>query len=139
MREVRAEAELDAALALRERIFVGEQGVDPAADRDGRDGAALHAVAFDGDRLVGTCRVLVGGGVGRLGRMAVETTHRGRGLGRALLVQTEQMARGAGAQRIALSAQLHAESLYAAAGYERRGAEYLEEGITHVRMEKRLA
>ena len=72
VRPVRDAAELDRALALRERVFCGEQGVDPAADRDGLDGEALQFAAVEDGRVLGTCRVLIREGVGRLGRMAVE-------------------------------------------------------------------
>ena len=119
-------------------MFVGEQGVTPAADRDGRDAEALHLVALrDGD-LVGTCRVIVEEGVGRLGRMAVEPELRGKGLGAAVLEEAERVALSAGAERMRLHAQLSARSLYERAGYEPAGEVFLEEGIEHVTMEKPL-
>ena len=48
VRRPRDEHELAAALALREEVFVGEQGVTLAADRDGLDPEALQLVAVDG-------------------------------------------------------------------------------------------
>lgn len=139
MREARTPDEIEAALRLRHRVFVGEQGVDTAADRDGRDGEALHVVAMrDGD-LVGTCRVIVDEGVGRLGRMAVEPELRGRGAGAELLEEAERVARTAGATQMRLHAQVAARSLYERAGYETAGEVFLEEGIEHVTMEKPLA
>jgi len=47
VRRPRDKRELAAALALREEVFCGEQGVTLEGDRDGRDGEALHLVAFD--------------------------------------------------------------------------------------------
>ena len=38
--------EVAAALAIRHRVFTGEQGIDPAADRDGRDEASTHLLAI---------------------------------------------------------------------------------------------
>jgi predicted GNAT family N-acyltransferase len=131
--------EVEAALELRQRVFVDEQGVTPAADRDGRDGEAIHLVALDGGRIVGTCRLLVEGELARLGRMAVEPELRGRGLGADILAAAERAAGLAGARRVTLHAQTTAESLYARAGYEPRGWRFVEEGIEHVRMEKQLA
>lgn len=139
VRPAQGAAELEGALALRERVFCGEQGVDLEAERDGLDEGALQIVAVDGGRIVGTCRVLVGGGVGRLGRMAVERGARRHGIGRAILAAAERAARDAGADHMTLHAQLYVERLYAAAGYRRHGDEFLEEGIPHVSMEKRLA
>jgi predicted GNAT family N-acyltransferase len=120
-------------------VFCGEQGVRPEADRDGRDGEATHVVAVENGRLLGTCRLVFRGDVARLGRMAVERELRGRGLGAAILREAERAAREAGAERISLHAQLSARSLYARDGYEQRGEEFVEEGIEHVAMEKRLA
>ena len=120
-------------------MFVHEQGVAPVADRDGRDGEALHVVAMRLGDLVGTCRVIVDDGLGRLGRMAVEPELRGRGAGAAILEEAERVARTAGATRMRLHAQVAARSLYERAGYETAGEVFLEEGIEHVTMEKPLA
>ena len=139
VRPVRDAAELDRALALRERVFSGEQGVDPAADRDVMDGEAMQFVAVDGERVLGTCRVLMRGDEARLGRMAVEPEERGRGLGAQLLEEAERAAATAGARRVLLHAQVGAVSFYARGGYEQVGEPFVQEGIEHVTMERALA
>jgi predicted GNAT family N-acyltransferase len=139
VRQARTNDELSAALDLRERVFCGEQGVSVEADRDGRDGEALHIVAVDDDRVIGTCRLLLRGSVARLGRLAVEPDHRGNGVAAAILSQADGAARDAGADAISLHAQTYALELYLRAGYAERGARFVEEGIEHVSMEKRLA
>jgi predicted GNAT family N-acyltransferase len=139
VRAARNPDEIAAALELRERVFYEEQGVPVAADRDGRDTDALHLVAVEEGRVIGTCRLVFDGGAAHLGRMAVERSRRGRGVGAALLREAEREARGAGAKRIALHAQTYAKSLYAQGGFVERGREFVEEGIEHVPMEKRLA
>jgi predicted GNAT family N-acyltransferase len=139
VREARTPDEVEAALRLRHRVFVHEQGVAVAADRDGRDGEALHVVAVRNGELVGTCRVIVAAGLGRLGRMAVEPELRGRGLGATVLEEAERVASAAGAKRMRLHAQVAARSLYERAGYETVGETFLEEGIEHVTMERPLA
>ena len=131
--------EVSAALELRARVFCGEQGVSLEAERDGRDPEALHVVAFADGRLVGTCRVLVEGDRGRLGRMAVAPDARGRGVGSAVLTAAEELAREAGARRMTLHAQIESRVVYDRAGYEPRGEPFLEEGIEHIAMEKPLA
>jgi predicted GNAT family N-acyltransferase len=127
-----------AALDLRERVFSGEQGVSIDADRDGRDPESIHIVALDGGRVIGTCRLLLGGGTARLGRLAVEPALRGRGVGGAILREADRVAAEEGANRIALHAQTYAERLYVEHGYVERGARFMEEGIEHVAMEKLL-
>ena len=139
VRLAREAAEVEAALDLRERVFCGEQGVDFEAERDGRDGDALHVVAVDDDGVVGTCRIVIDGQVARLGRMAVEREARGRGIGAALLREAEAQARAGGARFIRLHAQDAAEPLYARAGFEPYGERFVEEGIPHVAMEKAIA
>ncbi len=99
VRTARTDAELAAALDLRERVFCGEQGVSREADRDGRDGEALHLVAVEEDRVLGTCRLLFRGRIARLGRLAVEPEARGRGIAAAILVEADRRALAAGADR----------------------------------------
>jgi predicted GNAT family N-acyltransferase len=139
VREARSESEVSAALELRERIFCGEQGVAFEADQDGRDPEATHIVAIDDGVVIGTCRLLFRGEVARLGRLAVERGRRGDGVAAAILREADRIATGAGAESIALHAQTYAQSLYERAGYEEYGPTFVEEGIQHVAMEKRLA
>ncbi len=138
MRAARTVEEVEQALALRFSVFCGEQGVDPAAERDGRDAEAIHLVALEADSLVGTCRLLVGEGTVRLGRAAVARGDRGRGIGAALLAAADRVSLDAGATLIRLHAQTAARSLYERSGYVAEGEPFLEEGIEHVTMEKRL-
>ena len=138
VREARTHAELTAALDLRERVFCGEQGVSVEADRDGRDPESVHIVAVEDDRVIGTCRLLFRGDVARLGRLAVEPDRRGGGVAGEILREADRIARSAGAGAIALHAQTYALELYERDGYVRRGATFVEEGIEHVAMEKRL-
>ena len=139
VRPTRDQAEVAAALALREEVFCGEQGVSLAEERDGRDDEALHVVVVDDGVVVGTCRLLVEGTTVKLGRMAVSRTRRGLGLARALISEAEAQARGLGAQRIVLAAQLSAQALYDRAGYDAYGDVFLDAGIEHVMMARALA
>jgi predicted GNAT family N-acyltransferase len=139
VRLARSPDDVEQALRLRERVFNGEQGVPVEADRDGRDPEAVHVVAVEGGRVVGTCRLLLRGDVARLGRLAVARARRGQGIGAAVLREAERAALDAGVRAIELHAQLGARALYARAGYRPRGRRFVEEGIDHIRMEKRLA
>ena len=132
--------ELEAALALRHAVFCEEQGVPLADELDGRDGEATHLIALDGEALVGTCRLLSEpSGTVRLGRLAVVVEARRRGIGASLLRAAEAEARAAGARRMALTAQVTAQGLYAAEGYAVHGEPFDDAGIAHVWMEKTLA
>ncbi len=139
VRLARDDREVTAALDLRRRVFAIEQGIRPEADRDGRDGEAIHVVAVDGDVVVGTCRLVLSGDAAMLGRLAVEPDRRRRGTGRALLAAAEGVARAEGARRVALHAQVPVLTLYEQGGYVRNGKVFEEEGIEHVSMEKLIA
>jgi predicted GNAT family N-acyltransferase len=138
IRRPRDEHELAAALALREEVYVREQGVPLEADLDGLDDEALHLVAVEGE-IVGTCRMLIEpGGTARFGRLCVRASARGRGVAAALLEAAEREARAAGAVRIGMHAQTDALPLYERAGYTPYGERFDEEGIEHLGMEKHL-
>jgi predicted GNAT family N-acyltransferase len=134
-------AELDAAFALRHRVFCVEQGVPKHEEIDGRDGEALHLIAVreEDGRVLGTCRLLFVERTVQFSRLAVELDARRQGLATRLLDAADAHARAHDAQRIVLHAQTYAKELYTAAGYEERGRVFVEAGIEHVSMEKRLA
>jgi predicted GNAT family N-acyltransferase len=138
VRPTRDDTEVAAALALREEVFCGEQGVSLAEERDGRDAEALHLVVVDDAAVVATCRLLLEGTTVKLGRLAVARSRRGLGLARMLLTEADARARALGADRIALAAQLSAQPLYERAGYAAFGDVFLDAGIEHVMMDKRL-
>jgi ElaA protein len=138
VRRARDASELRAALALREAVFCGEQGVSLADELDGRDAEAVHLVAIEDGAVIGTCRLLLEGTTVKLARMAVAREARGRGLASAMLDAADVQSRALGAQRIALAAQLAAQSVYARAGYEPYGDVFLDAGIDHVMMAKPL-
>jgi predicted GNAT family N-acyltransferase len=139
VRPARDGAEVQAAMNLRVRVFVGEQGVSPEEERDGLDDAAIHMVALDESGVIGTCRLRPAhGGTGKLERMAVEARTRNLGVGGALLRGTEDEARSRGANEIVLNAQIGARRFWASHGYVAEGETFLEAGIEHVRMRKAL-
>jgi predicted GNAT family N-acyltransferase len=140
VRRIRDEDELAAALALREEVFCGEQGVTLEGERDGLDPEAVQLVALaDDGELIGTCRLLIEpGGTARFARLCVRASARGTGVGGALLEAAEREARAAGARRIGMHAQTSALSLYRRAGFRPYGEPFDEEGIEHVGMEKDL-
>lgn len=128
--------------ALRQRVFVGEQRVDPAVEADAADAApsTTHAVCLAEDgRVVGTGRLLDPAGelvTGRIGRMAVEPAARRGGVGGAVLRALEGASRARGQVGVGLHAQAHAGEFYARAGYVAVGVPFTEQGIGHVAMRR---
>jgi predicted GNAT family N-acyltransferase len=141
IRRAAGRAEMDALLDLRHRVFCVEQGVPKREEIDGRDEDAVHLVAVRSDdgRVLGTCRLLFVDRTVQLSRLAVEPEARRAGIATRLLQEAEREAAAARSRRIVLHAQTYARALYAADGYEPRGHTFVEAGIEHVAMEKRLA
>jgi predicted GNAT family N-acyltransferase len=124
---------------LRIKVFIGEQGVAAAEEKDDFDEVSLQIVGLDDTGVIATCRPRdLGSGEWKLERMAVERRLRGNGVGRQLLAGAESEARERGARAIVLHAQRRAESFYAAKGYVAKGEVFLEAEIEHVRMRKAL-
>jgi predicted GNAT family N-acyltransferase len=141
VRRVDGDAEMGALLELRHRVFCLEQGVPKREEIDGRDTGAIHLVALRSEdgRVVGTCRLLFVDRTVQLSRLAVDRDARRQGIASALLHEADREAAAARAKRIVLHAQTYARELYAADGYEPRGRIFVEAGIEHIAMEKRLA
>jgi predicted GNAT family N-acyltransferase len=129
VREASSAADGEAIRAVREAVFVKEQGVPAALEWDGRDGEAtqLLAVGPHGE-AVGTARLLP---EGRIGRMAVLRPWRGRGVGSALLARAIEIARREGLTEVHLSAQSRSAEFYRRHGFVARGREFHEAGIPH--------
>lgn len=128
------------AYALRREVFVVEQQVPEEIELDALDPVAVHVVALEGERCVGTGRLVVQeGGVGRVGRMAVARDRRRARIGERMLAALEAEARARGLTAIELHAQCYVEQFYARSGYAPEGPVFEEAGIQHVIMRKSLA
>lgn len=136
IRRHHGEGEMEQLLRLRHDVFCIEQGVPEREELDGRDREALHLVAVEDGRVLGTCRLLFVGTTVQFSRLAVARDARRRRIATRLLRLADQETREGGARRLVLHAQTYARPLYDAAGYEPRGRVFMEAGIEHVAMEK---
>lgn len=124
------------AQRIRETVFVAEQGVPREIELDDWDERCEHALAYDANgRPVGTGRLLPDG---HIGRMAVLRQSRGQGVGGRVLEALIERARERGMRCVALNAQTHAAPFYARYGFIVAGETFLEAGIPHVAMERKL-
>jgi predicted GNAT family N-acyltransferase len=139
VRTARDPAEVETAMALREKVFFGEQGVSREEEFDGLDDESTQIVAVDESGVIATCRLRdLGEGAWKLERMAVEQRLRELGVGSRLLAGAEDVAREGGAREMLLHAQRRAEPFYASNGYVSEGETFMEAEIEHVRMRKPL-
>ena len=139
---VETPAELEGAVSVRMRVFVGEQGIPASVEVDDADSApdTVHAIALRGDTVVGTGRLLpdVDGNGPHIGRMAVERDWRRNGVGGLVLTFLEGQARSLGFSQITLHAQEYVKEFYAGHGYQEVGDMFLEVDIPHREMVKIL-
>jgi YbgC/YbaW family acyl-CoA thioester hydrolase len=124
------------ARSIRDAVFIQEQGIPAALEHDAADATAVHAVASNRlGQAVGTGRLIeLGGGVSKIGRMAVLASVRGAGVGKPLLEALVQAARARGDTEVTLSSQAQAIGFYRRAGFVAQGAAYEEAGIAHQTM-----
>lgn len=128
-----------AALELRHNILRRPLGLDLYAEDLTLEQHEWHYGFEEQGQLVATVtlrpdkpgRVL-------LRQMAVAGDCQGRGLGRRLIELVEQSVRERGIGEIHLHARCEAEGFYQRLGYKRVGEEFLQVGIWHVEMNKRL-
>ena len=131
------EEERQGAVAVRMRVFVEEQQIPAEEELDDADATALHAVAVDNGRVVGTGRLIdLGDGTGQIGRMAVDREYRRQGTGGRILLFLEDQGRARGMQGFVLHAQEYVKSFYAGHGYVEHGDIFLEVDIPHIEMRK---
>ncbi len=138
---VETEEEMEGALGVRFRVFVGEQQVPMEEELDEVDATATHAIVLNGGEVVATGRVFFRDedSAARIGRMAVDMEYRRQGIGGRLLQFLEDHATAQGVTTYILNAQVYVKDFYAAHGYTERGEEFLEADIVHILMRKEAA
>ncbi|HDZ81028.1 MAG TPA: GNAT family N-acetyltransferase [Roseobacter sp.] len=117
---------------LRRIVFIEEQGVSEADELDGLDDCATHFLATENELPIGTARMRIKGDTAKVGRVCVIKSHRGTGLGAALIRAAIEEARKLPGVRLAkLGAQTHALGFYEKLGFEAQGPVYDDAGIDH--------
>ena len=123
--------DITACQRIRRKVFIEEQGVAEDIEMDGLDHTAVHLLAQDGGRMLGTARLVISGETGKIGRVAVLPENRGQGLGKALMLKALEELSTRGVKTAKLGSQKHAVGFYQALGFAVVGPEYMEAGIAH--------
>ena len=135
------------AFALREAVFVNEQGFALEIEQDAFDATSVHAVAYNRlGKPLGTGRLLPSETIhdtvsiksSKIGRMAVHRVMRGSKLGREIMSALMAAAKSRGDAEIVLHAQCNAKNFYLKQGFTQRGLPFDEEGMQHIEMFKLL-
>jgi len=121
---------------IRNTVFGDEQNVPPEIDWDGKDEKCLHALALgEKGEAVATGRLAP---EGKIGRLAVLRSHRGKGVGTGMLRALVEAARGRGLRQVFLHAQTQALRFYEQEGFRVRGGSFCEAEIEHYYMYRYL-
>lgn len=124
--------EIDTCLAVRLEVFVEGQQVPLDEEVDGLDSRCKHFLAEIGNQAIGTARLRIGtDGQARAERVAVLDSHRGKGVGVALMKALEAQAEADGHCQIHLSAQVRVIPFYEKLGYVAYGPVCLDANIEH--------
>lgn len=135
MIEIAETRDIATCRALRRIVFIEEQGVSEADERDDKDDEAIHLLATLNGKPVGSARLLVVGEIGKIGRVCVLNEARGTGLGAALMrAAVDRFRQVAGVAKVKLGAQTHALGFYERLGFTAHGPEFDDAGIPHREM-----
>lgn len=133
------DGELKAAFAVRTQVFVDEQGISADLELDEHDSEALHMVVKDGDKVIGTARVLfLANNQAKLERMAILKPFRCKGIGRRIISFLSEELRNRQVEQVVLHAQYPVVAFYESCGFEKSGSPFWEAGIKHIKMQRLL-
>jgi len=127
------------AIAVRWAVFVEEQGLPADEEVDEWDGICDHLVATLDGAVVGTARLVPQDAhTVRIGRVVVRREARHQGVATRLMLRCEARAAEQGREVVRLSAQWGVVSFYEQLGYVVTGDPYVEAGLVHMAMTKRI-
>jgi len=123
------------AYAIRQKVFIEEQGVPEHMELDEYDPGASHVLAYQNAQCIATARLVrLDAKSAQIGRMAVLVSLRGQGIGTAMLKQLIEFALSEGISNLLLHSQVSASSFYEKLGFKAEGPIYQEAGISHRNM-----
>ena len=134
-------SDLYALLRLRSVVFVLEQQC-LYEDMDGKDPHARHLLGVRDGNLIAYARLFAPGDYfeeAAIGRVVTEPASRGLGVGRQLMEQAIcAVERAWGQVPIRIGAQSYLRAFYESFGFQIDGEPYIEDGIPHLPMLRKL-
>ncbi len=127
------------SVALRRDVLRKPLGLEFTEAQLAAESASFHLAAWGEDVLLGTLLLTpLDGGSIQMRQVAVDERKQGLGIGRLLVAESEAEAARRGFHRIMLHARDSAVGFYTKLGYWPVGDEFVEVGVKHQEMEKRL-
>jgi predicted GNAT family N-acyltransferase len=126
-------------IKLRDDILRKPLGVYFTKEELEREKDYLLIGAFEDDKMLACCMLVEENSkTVRLRQMAVLNDLQGKGIGKALMIFAENLARDRGYKKITMHARKNAVGFYEKMGYVKVGHEFQEITIPHYLMEKKL-
>ena len=133
--------ELYQILQLRSEVFVVEQNC-VYQDLDGKDQKSLHVLGYNKNKIIAYTRLFKPGDYFKnasIGRVVVALPERNFGYGHDLMnFSIKAVKNYFKSDMITISAQKYLKKFYEFHSFSQIGEEYLEDGIPHIKMEKKL-
>ncbi|GIN83954.1 N-acetyltransferase [Heyndrickxia sporothermodurans] len=136
--QVTTEQQLNDAFNIRKIVFVEEQHVDIEEEIDQFEDSSDHFVLYDEDKPAGAGRFRILDGIGKVERICILPSYRGKGAGKLIMDAIHQFATDQNILKLKLNAQTHAIPFYEKLGYQVVSEEFLDAGIPHKTMKKTL-
>ena len=140
-KRITTENDLKIAFHIRKEVFVEEQGFPLEIEFDEFDtlnALSEHILVYYNEKPVGTGRLRVVDGLGKLERICILQPYRKFGLGKVILKTLEEIAKEQGITQVKLHGQTQAEGFYKKLGYRTSSDVFMEDGGPHLLMIKEL-
>ncbi len=116
---------------IRSIVFIEEQGVPYALERDAYDYSAIHVLGEKNEEPFAAGRIRAYDEYAKLERIAIRKSYRGRNLGHKLTEFMISVAQEHGFQKQKMHAQAYLVGFYRKHGFEVVGDIFKEAGIDH--------
>ena len=127
-------------MEVRNKVFVEEQGISQEEEYDGYDNEALHVIAMNRGKVIGTARIrfLFHDRQAKIERMAILISFRRRGIGSGVLSFLNKQVVNKQVDELVLHAQHSITAFYKSCGFQATGLPFIEAGIKHTKMTKQI-
>ena len=119
---------------IRESVFFDELGISKQELFDNNDESCDHFLIFDGQKVVGSVRMLSMEKIVKLERMAILKDFRTKNYGRNCILQLKEYYSEIGFSQIILDSIYSVREFYKKCGFIEEGNVFQRVGIDHIRM-----
>ncbi|MDF9761972.1 putative GNAT family N-acyltransferase [Peribacillus simplex] len=140
-KRITTENDLKIAFHIRKEVFVEEQGFQLESEFDEFDtlnALSEHILVYYNEQPVGTGRLRIVDGLGKLERICILEPYRKFGLGKIIIKTLEEIAKEMELPLVKLHGQTQAEGFYKKLGYQTSSDVFMEDGGPHLLMKKEL-